>query len=117
LVNIRLRLSCVVFAVALGPLSGGTGPGAAAHARKPATHTVVIEGTRFQPDGLTVRAGDSVVWVNKDPFPHTATSKIGGFDSQAIQADKSWTYVAKKKGEFDYICTFHPTMTAKLRVR
>jgi plastocyanin len=117
LVNVSLRLSCLVLAVALGPLSAGTGPDAAAETRKPAMHTVVIEGTRFQPEVLTVRAGDSVVWVNKDPFPHTATSKTGGFDSQAIQADKSWTYMAKKKGEFEYVCTLHPTMTAKLRVR
>ena len=117
MVNVSLRLSCVVFAVALGPLSGGAGPGAAAQARKPATHTVVMEGVRFQPEVLTVRAGDSVVWVNKDPFPHTATSKTGSFDSQAIQADKSWKYVPTKKGEFEYMCTLHPTMTGKLRVR
>ncbi len=115
--HINLRLSCVVFAVALGPLSGGAGPGAAAQARKPATHTVVMEAVRFQPEVITVRAGDSVVWVNKDPFPHTAVSKTGAFDSQTIQADESWKFVPKKKGEFEYVCTLHPTMTGKLRVR
>jgi plastocyanin len=116
-VKTNLCLSCVVLAAALGPLSGGAGPVAAAQARKPATHTVVIEAMRFQPEVLTVRVGDSVVWVNKDPFPHTATSKTGGFDSQSIQADKSWTYVPKKKGEIDYVCTLHPTMKGTLRVR
>jgi plastocyanin len=47
-------------------------------ARKPKTHTVVIEGTTFAPASLTIASGDSVVWLNKDPFPHTATSKAGG---------------------------------------
>jgi plastocyanin len=84
---------------------------------KPVTHTVVTEGLKFQPETLTINLGDSVVWVNKDPFPHTATSKAGGFDSKQIDAGKSWTYTPKTKGEAAYVCTFHPTMTGRLRVR
>ena len=84
---------------------------------KPKTHTVTIEGMRFQPESLTVTAGDIVVWVNKDLVPHTATSKGRGFDSQVIQTEKSWKLTARKKGDFAYVCTLHPTMTAMLRVR
>ena len=80
------------------------------------THTVTIEGMRFQPEVLTVAPGDTVVWVNKDLVPHTATSKEGGFDSKDFQADKSWRYTIQTTGEFAYICTFHPTMKASLRV-
>jgi plastocyanin len=83
----------------------------------PKTHTVTMENMRFQPDSLTVTRGDTVVWVNKDLVPHTATSKAGGFDSQMIEAEKSWTFTARQTGEFAYTCTFHPTMTATLRVR
>ena len=88
-------------------------------ARKPKTHTVVIEGTTFAPASLTVVAGDSVEWLNKDPFPHTATAttKAGGFDSQVIQSGESWKYVARNIGEFPYICTLHTTMKGTLRVR
>jgi plastocyanin len=57
------------------------------------------------------------VWVNKDLVPHTATSKAGGFDSQVIPAEQSWRFTARKKGEFAYICAFHPTMTATLQVK
>jgi plastocyanin len=81
------------------------------------THTVTIEGMRFQPEVLTVAPGDTVVWVNKDLVPHTATSKAGGFDSEDIQADNSWSYTIQTTGEFAYICTFHPTMKAVLRVQ
>ena len=66
---------------------------------------------------LTVARGDTVVWVNKDLVPHTATSKTGAFDSQTIQAGKSWKFTVRKKGDFAYVCTFHPTMTATLRVK
>ena len=86
-------------------------------ARKPKTHTVVIEGTTFAPASLMVASGDSVVWLNKDPFPHTATSKDGGFDSQVIAAGESWKYVARKKGDFAYLCTLHTTMKGVLRVK
>lgn len=85
--------------------------------RKPRTHTVTMENMRFQPRTFTVTRGDTVVWVNKDLVPHTATSEAGGFDSQLVAADKSWRFTVQKKGDFAYVCTFHPTMTAMLRVK
>ena len=84
---------------------------------KPQTHEVTIEGMRFQPEVLTVASGDTIVWVNKDLVPHTATSEAGDFDSKDIQADKSWRYTIHKTGDFAYICTFHPTMKATLQVK
>ena len=89
--------------------------GAAIAAGQPRTHTVTIEATSFKPESLTVAAGDKVIWLNKDPFPHTATSK-GDFDSGNIEPEKSWTLTAVKKGEFGYICSLHPTMKAVLKV-
>jgi plastocyanin len=84
---------------------------------KPKTHTVTMENMRFQPETLTVARGDTIVWINKDLVPHTARSKAGGFDSEVIQAEQSWRFTVQKKGDFAYVCTFHPTMTAMLRVK
>ena len=78
---------------------------------------MTIESMRFQPEVLTVAPGDTIVWVNKDLVPHTATSEAGRFDSKDIQADRSWRYTVRKTGDFAYICTFHPTMKAMLRVK
>jgi plastocyanin len=89
---------------------------AAAPPRKPATHTVTIDGARFSPAELTVSAGDTVVWVNKDILAHTATAKDGSFDSKVIQPGKSWRLVVKRKGAVAYTCSFHP-MNATLTVR
>jgi plastocyanin len=90
--------------------------GAGAIAAKPATHTVIIEGLKFLPENLTVKRGDTVVWINKDPYPHTATAK-GVFDSGGIGDGGSWGYTAREPGEHPYICTFHPNMKATLRVQ
>jgi len=89
----------------------GSGVSAAA----PVTHTVVIEGVKYTPKTLTVKGGETVVWVNKDPFPHTVTSK-GAFDSHDIAGGKSWKYTARKAGEYAYICTLHPNMKGTLKV-
>jgi plastocyanin len=83
----------------------------------PVTHTVVIEALTFTPAVLTVKPGDSVEWVNKDPFPHTATSQPGAFASKVIAAGQSWKHTMTAKGEFSYVCTLHPTMKGTLLVR
>jgi plastocyanin len=74
-----------------------------------------MEAVSFQPAVLTVRAGDTVAWVNHDPFPHTATA--ARFDSKDIPAGGRWTHTFKTPGELPYVCTLHPTMKATLRVR
>jgi plastocyanin len=78
---------------------------------------VSIEGMAFMPEVLTVSAGDTVVWINKDLVSHTATSTVAGFDSEIVDAGESWRYTVDRKGDFDYLCSFHPTMTAKLHVQ
>lgn len=85
-------------------------------ADKAVTHTVVIEAMKFTPESLTVKSGDTVIWVNKDFFPHTATGEKKEFDSGNIASNSSWQYKAIKTGTFSYICTLHPTMKGKVTV-
>ncbi len=87
--------------------------GSAAWAQK--THTITIENLQFEPQTLTVKRGDRVVWANKDLVPHTATA-AKGFDSHSIAANTSWTYIAQTSGRYDYLCTLHPAMKATLVV-
>jgi plastocyanin len=77
--------------------------------------TVTIDGLKFEPAAVTVSRGDTVVWINKDPFPHTVTAR-GAFDSREIAAGKSWKLTARKTGTFQYVCTLHPTMKGALTV-
>jgi plastocyanin len=82
-----------------------------------ASHTVTIDAARFEPALSIVKVGDVVTWINNDLVPHTATSRTGGFDSGAIDPGKSWQYTPTRAGDFAYVCLFHPTMTAVLRVK
>ena len=121
LVSLVAAFGLVMVAMTTGAAAGAASQPAAKPAAKgaakAATHKVTIEGTRFDAADLTVNAGDSIVWENKDPYPHTATSKTGGFDSKDIASEKSWKYVAKKKGDFPYICTIHPSMKGTIHVK
>lgn len=88
------------------------------HAGPPATvHTVKIEAMQFGPASLEVRAGDRVAWKNADPFPHTATSVDRKFDSGNMAAEKTWTWTARQKGVYPYICTLHPGMKGVVTVK
>ena len=99
----------VAVALALAASLGVAGFAAAA------THTVVIDGLKYAPETITVKAGEPVTWVNKDPFPHTVTA-AGAFDSREIGAGKSWRYTPRKKGDYPYVCTLHPNMKGMLKV-
>jgi len=81
----------------------------------PKTHTVVIDKMAFGPAPARVRAGDVVVWVNKDLFRHTATARDKSFDVD-LPPGKSVRMVVKKVGPVSYSCRFHPGMTGKMTV-
>jgi plastocyanin len=111
--QLRMRRRGLVLAVAFAGLSM-----MAAAAPKPAVHTVVIDGMQFSPAVLEVNAGDTVIWKNKDPFPHTATADgKTGFDSGEMATGRSWKFKAMKRGTFPYVCTLHRTMTGSLVVK
>ena len=93
------------------------GPGQALYAKEPRVHTVLIEGMQFVPQTVEARVGDTIVWKNNDPFPHTATAGNRSFDSKNIAENRSWTFKVRRKGAFPYVCTLHPTMMGSLVVK
>jgi plastocyanin len=109
---------CVVGVLVCGTTLASCGQsGQAADRPQPKTHTVTMEGMVFQPNVITIAAGDTVLWINKDLVPHTATSSAAGFDSKIVAANTLWRHAFERTEDFDYICSLHPTMTATLHVR
>ncbi len=80
-------------------------------------HTVIIDGMRFVPATIEAKAGDTIVWRNKDPFPHTVASTGPGFASAPIAPQGQWTFKAGKPGRYAYLCTLHRTMQGVLVVK
>lgn len=90
--------------------------GASAVSAGSPTHTVLIRNMQFEPAELVVSVGDTIVWKNEDLVPHSATAK-GVFDSGLIEGSKQFKMTVKKKGSFDYVCLYHPTMKALLKAK
>ena len=66
---------------------------------------------------LTVPVGTTITWTNNDPgMIHTVTSVDGIFDSGFLNEGDTWSYTFEESGEFDYMCTPHPWMRAKVIV-
>ncbi len=81
------------------------------------TAVVIIQNFRFEPTILTVAVGTVVIWTNRDPVPHTATSRSAGtFDTGPIEQDQSKAVTLTEAGTFDYFCAIHPEMTGTITV-
>lgn len=105
------RLVASVGALML-PLALGSMPAIAA----PKVHTVIIDKMRFGPVPADVRAGDVILWVNRDLFRHTATARDGSFNID-LAAGANGRTVARRAGVFAFFCKYHPGMTGRLAVR
>ena len=80
---------------------------------------ITIDNFSFKPNQLTVPAGTSVTWVNRDDVPHTATSKDNPmvFDSKALDTDQSYSFTFIKPGVYGYFCKVHNHMTGTITVK
>ncbi len=67
----------------------------------------------FTPQTITVKAGDTVRWTNKDRVDHTVTAvqlSKDAPDSEYFGYNESYSYTFKKAGTYDYFCEPHPQM-------
>jgi plastocyanin len=80
-----------------------------------ATVTVIIDKLAFQPAEVTVAAGDTVEWVNKDAFAHTAT--VQGNWEVSIAPHASARHLMQELGEANYFCRYHPNMKGRIIVK
>lgn len=78
------------------------------------TIQVLIDRLVFSPASVEAKVGDTIEWVNKDVFAHTATVK-GGWEVM-IPPKKSASLTLKAAGPVDYFCRFHPNMKGRLVV-
>ena len=78
------------------------------------TIQIVIDKLVFSPAEVAAKVGDTIEWVNKDKFVHTATLK--GDWEVMLPAGKSVTLVLQEAGSFDYYCRFHPNMKGRLTI-
>jgi plastocyanin len=79
------------------------------------TIQVIVDKLAFAPVDVNAKVGDTVEWVNKDAFAHTATATNGDWNV-TLAPKQNGQLVLKKPGTTDYFCKFHPNMKGRVIV-
>ena len=88
-------------------------PSAAASAGQ--QYVVSIANMAYGPMPSGLKAGDSIVFVNKDSVPHTVTARDHSFDLR-IGPGQRGRLSLTKAGTFQIYCIFHAPMRGTLTV-
>jgi plastocyanin len=84
-----------------------------------AEHVVTQKGKAFSVKKLTVQAGDTVKFVNDDPFAHNvfSLSDVKSFDLGSYAQGLSKSVLMDKSGIVDVECAVHPDMRMTVEVK
>jgi plastocyanin len=78
---------------------------------------VSIDNFTIGPQTLTVKAGTTVTWTNKDDIPHGIASADSAFTkSRALDTDDSYSFTFTTPGTYQYFCYIHPHMVGTIVV-
>ncbi|HLX06411.1 MAG TPA: cupredoxin family copper-binding protein [Thermoanaerobaculia bacterium] len=97
--------------------AGAPAARAAGQDKAAAAVEVKIDNFSFAPQTVTVAAGTTVTWVNRDDIPHTVVSTDKVFKSKALDTDDKFSFAFTKAGTYPYFCSLHPKMTGEVVVR
>ena len=82
-----------------------------------APNEIGIDNFNFTPAVLTVKAGTTITWINKDDVPHLIVSTQNKFKpSKVLDTDQRFTTAFAKAGTYAYFCSLHPMMQGKVIV-
>ena len=116
--RLPLILGIAALVTGLATLVGSAAPFGAAQKAGSASQTdVKIDNFSFTPNTLTVSAGTTVRWTNRDDIPHTVVSDDNTFKSNALDTDDVFSFKFTKPGSYSYFCSLHPKMTGKIVVQ
>lgn len=109
--QLLLPYTVALLLAALGPCMSHAEAGAGAPT------IVMAKDFMFAPTSLTVAAGSTVTWTNKDDEPHTVVSDSGLFRSGALDTNEGFSFRFDKPGTYHYACSIHPRMVGTVIVR
>ena len=101
---------------AIPNMPAGTKASTQGSAAPVAGDAVNIDNFAFVPATLTVAAGSTVTWINRDEEPHTVVANDGSFHSPGMGSQATFSHRFATAGTFDYICSVHPFMHATVVV-
>ncbi len=107
-----------ILAAGLALLVVGVSSAAAqpAPAAQNTTIDVAIDNFAFAPAEITVPAGTTVSWANRQAVRHTTTADHGEWDSSILTSGQTFQLTLDTVGDFAYHCDVHPDMTGVVHV-
>jgi plastocyanin len=81
-----------------------------------APKVVAIDNFTFNPQSLTIKAGTTVTWTNKDDIPHAIATTGKSFRSKTLDTDDAYSFTFTTPGIYQYFCSLHPHMTGTIVV-
>jgi len=75
-----------------------------------------IDNFTFTPQRLTIKAGTTVTWTNKDDIPHAVAAVNKQFKSKALDTGDVYSFTFTTPGTYEYFCSLHPHMTGTIVV-
>ena len=115
--SVSIAVLLATMGMGMAWLGGGIGNFIASAQQKTETVEVKIDNFSFGPAELTVSAGTTVTWTNRDDIPHTVVSTDKVFKSKVLDTDEKFSYTFTQAGSFPYFCSIHPKMTGKVIVK
>lgn len=90
-----------------------------AHAVTSPAKQIELKNIAFNPDVVTIKAGQRVTWTWNDPYTSHNIHSMGAPRFKGITSRQKGTYTVRftKKGTYRYECTLHPGMRAKIIVK
>lgn len=78
---------------------------------KLAENIVEIKNFAYQPASITIKAGETITWTNKDSVGHSATADDGKtFDTGVLSQNESKSVTFDTPGTYNYYCIPHPNI-------
>jgi plastocyanin len=78
---------------------------------------ISIDHNTFIPDQIAVAPSTTITWTNKEAMPHTVVDVNKGFRSKTLTKDASFSFTFATAGDYDYFCSIHPNMKARVIVK
>ena len=113
---LRSAISAALIGAAIGTVLAGSVLFARAQTAAAAA-AVGIDNFTFNSQTVTVKAGTTVTWTNKDDIPHGIASANNAFArSKALDTNDSYSFTFATPGTYQYFCYLHPHMTGTIVV-
>lgn len=115
----RLRIAplLLVIALVLGACGGSDDGGGSATndtTAGPIGARVALKDLKFDPEKVSIEAGESVLWEWKENVLHNVQGE--GVESPN-KSDGTFRYTFQDPGSYDYECTLHAGMTGTVEVK